>query len=172
MTLVEYLEYRGLEVIDKRNYGGCLWVVGTEGSIGEAINDAKEIFEIGGTYCGGGRATSYRPGWFSRARTTEARTIPNTVIEIDYDEIAPAGVLYDKYFGRIDGILILEDEAWTNEYCFVVDRLSDDGKKLEGVCYCNGRFQRYFSYAKTRKFKVFNGSTVEAVTQLHKEHHR
>ena len=170
MTLVEYLEYRGLEVIDKRGYGGCLWVVGTEDEIGNVIDDAKEIFEVGGTYCGGGRATSYRPGWFSRAKTSDARLIPVTSIEIDYDEVAPAGELYEKYFGKINGLLILEDEEWTNDYCFVVDGLSEDGKKLDGVCYCNGKFKRYFSYYLGRKFKVFNGETASDIAKIHNQY--
>lgn len=167
MTLVEYLEYCGMEVIDKRCYGGCLWVVGTESSIGSVIEEAKELFKIGGTYCGGGRATSFRPGWFSKARTTEARIIPGSVVEIDYNEVTTAAELYNKYFGRIDGLLILEDEAWTNEYCFVVDRMSSDGKKLEGVCYCKGKFQKYNSYFTTRKFKVFSGVTADTISRIH-----
>lgn len=172
MSLCEYLEYRGLEVIDKRPYRGRLWVVGTEESIGKMINDAKQIFRIGGTYCSGGRATGYRPGWFTASLSTEKRSIPQERVEIDYNEVTSAGELYKKYFGKIDGLLILEDEAWTNEYCFVVDRRSDDGKKLEGVCYCNGRFQRYYSYAKTRRFKVFDGSTADTIRKIHGQYRK
>lgn len=172
MSLSEYLEYRGLEVIDKRPYRGRLWVVGTEESIGEIINDAKRIFKIGGTYCSGGRSTSYRPGWFTAAMSTEKHDIPQTHVTIDYNEVATAGKMYDKYFGKINGPLILVDESWTNEYCFVVDRLSDDRKKLEGVCYCNGHFQRYYSYPKTRQFKVFNGSTAATIAKIHNQYKR
>ena len=103
-------------------------------------------------------------------KTSDARLIPVTTIEIDYDEVAPAGELYEKYFGKINGLLILEDEEWTNEYCFVVDGLSEDGKKLDGVCYCNGKFKRYFSYYLGRKFKVFNGETASDIANIHNQY--
>ena len=64
-SLFDFLTGKGLEVIDKRPSGGCLWVVGTEEKIGGIIRVAELLFSITGVYCSGGRATGYRPGWYT-----------------------------------------------------------------------------------------------------------
>ena len=30
------------------------------------VEEAKRLFRLSGDYCGGGRATSYKPGWFTK----------------------------------------------------------------------------------------------------------
>ena len=65
--LSDFFRQRGMKVIDKRPSGGCLWVVGTEKEIGTIIKEAEQNFSIKGTFCGGGRATGYNPGWFTKA---------------------------------------------------------------------------------------------------------
>lgn len=66
LSLVEFFQSKGLEVIDKRPMGGCLWIVGTQQKIGVTIKEACREYEITGAFCGGGRATGYRPAWYTK----------------------------------------------------------------------------------------------------------
>lgn len=66
-SLAEYLCELGFEVIDKREKGGALWVVGTKTEIQRALKNAEASFgKIEGTFSEGGRATGHRPGWFTK----------------------------------------------------------------------------------------------------------
>ncbi len=65
ISLFDYLRNLGIEVIDKRSKGGCLWAVGTEREIGRTIREACRKYNVTGCFCGGGRATKYRPGWYT-----------------------------------------------------------------------------------------------------------
>lgn len=61
-----FFESKNLEVIDKRSFGGCLWVVGSKPEIQEIITEACEKYNVTGAYCGGGRATGYRNAWYTK----------------------------------------------------------------------------------------------------------
>ena len=63
-----FLESRGLEVIDKRPAGGCLWVIGDKAEIQPALSEAGRLYGAYGTYSAGGRATGNRPGWFTKCK--------------------------------------------------------------------------------------------------------
>lgn len=65
-TLKEFFGSRGLEVIDKRPSGGNLWVTGDMSKLRKAVDDAKELYKITGSY-GSGRATKHRDGWFTKS---------------------------------------------------------------------------------------------------------
>lgn len=65
VSLMDYLRSNGIEVIDKRSKGGCLWAVGTEREIGRIIREACNKYNAYGRFCGGGRATHYRNAWFT-----------------------------------------------------------------------------------------------------------
>lgn len=67
-NLTDFLESKGLEVVDKRAAGGCLWVVGDKAKIAPVIAEAGKIYGAYGNYSGGGRATKNRPGWFTRCK--------------------------------------------------------------------------------------------------------
>lgn len=68
-TAKEYFEQNGFEVIDKRENGGCLWVVGSEKELKPHIKKACEQFSLVGQYCsGGGRATGYKSAWFTKSK--------------------------------------------------------------------------------------------------------
>lgn len=60
--------FQTFEVIDKRSAGGCLWVVGEKGTIGQAVQEAGKSFGAYGNYSAGGRATNYRPAWFTKCK--------------------------------------------------------------------------------------------------------
>lgn len=62
----EYFVSMGCKVVDKRSSGGCLWVIGKESEINKYVIEAEKLFGISGSFCGGGRATSYKPGWFTK----------------------------------------------------------------------------------------------------------
>ena len=68
LTLVEFFTKSGFEVIDKRDQGGALWVVGTRQELEDTVNKAESIFRAVGTYCDGGRAVGYRKSWFTRCK--------------------------------------------------------------------------------------------------------
>jgi hypothetical protein len=65
-SLVDYLKSKNLDVIDNREQGGCLWVVGGE-KFTPIMNELKSTRDITFTYTSkGGKATRNRPGWFTR----------------------------------------------------------------------------------------------------------
>ena len=68
-SLKAYFEEKGLEVIDKRSAGGCLWVVGEKDKLMPYVKEAGKMFGAYGTYSAkGGRATKNRAGWFTMCK--------------------------------------------------------------------------------------------------------
>lgn len=69
--LVGFLKEKGLEVVDKREAGGALWVVG-----GQELAPVMEQLKAQGiafTFSqNGGRASKHRPAWFSKWKGTQA----------------------------------------------------------------------------------------------------
>ena len=65
--LRSFFESKGLEVIDKRLKGGCLWVIGDKEEIGTTVDQARRLYKISGSY-GAGRSSGFRTGWFTRAK--------------------------------------------------------------------------------------------------------
>lgn len=67
--IAELFAQEGFEVIDKRPYGGWLWIVGTYDELKETVHNAWELFRAGGDYRSeGSGATNYRPAWCTRCR--------------------------------------------------------------------------------------------------------
>lgn len=60
-----FFEAKGLEVIDKRNEGGRLWVIGDKEQIREIINEAIEKFKISGKYMSN-KEIMNRSGWCTK----------------------------------------------------------------------------------------------------------
>lgn len=67
-SIYDYFKSYCLEVIDNRDKGGALWVVGTPESIGSFVNEACIKFCCGGKYTDNGRATGHRMAWFTKCR--------------------------------------------------------------------------------------------------------
>lgn len=68
-TLKVFFKEKGLEVIDKRAAGGCLWVVGEKDKLMPHIKEAGKLFGAYGNYSAkGGRATKNRAGWFTMCK--------------------------------------------------------------------------------------------------------
>ena len=63
----EFFEQLGMKVIDERNQGGYLWVVGRREMIEEAVNFAIEKFGISGKYSPG-KTTHFGPGWYTKTK--------------------------------------------------------------------------------------------------------
>lgn len=64
--LVSYLEGKGLEVFDKREKGGALWVVGGK-ELDPIIKETKKLYGALWTFSqNGGRATGGRTSWFTK----------------------------------------------------------------------------------------------------------
>lgn len=67
-NLKEYLQDKGLEVIDKRASGGALWVVGDKAALQPIIKEIASVYGAYGNFSAGGRATRQRPGWFTQCQ--------------------------------------------------------------------------------------------------------
>ena len=67
LSVKEFFEKRGIEVIDDRNQSGFLWVIGTEDQIGTAVNEAVSRYGIYGMY-GRGKVSKNKPGWFTKTK--------------------------------------------------------------------------------------------------------
>lgn len=65
-SIKEYFESVGIEVIDKRDRGGCLWIVGERTDISKYVNEAVTRFKISGAY-GAVHATGHRNGWYTKS---------------------------------------------------------------------------------------------------------
>ena len=66
--LVESIEDEGLEFVDKRTSGGCLWVIGGK-EISGALAKVKQKHRVSFTFCpDGGRASRWRQAWFTNDR--------------------------------------------------------------------------------------------------------
>ena len=65
-SLKEYLQDKGLEVIDKRNSNGALWIIGEKASLSPVIKEIESIYGAYGSFSAGGRATKHKPGWFTK----------------------------------------------------------------------------------------------------------
>ena len=65
--LKEYFEDNGLEVVDLRRSGGCLWVVGDAKSIGKYVKEAGKLFGAFGSYAKGSKIGN-RVGWWTKCK--------------------------------------------------------------------------------------------------------
>lgn len=66
-NLSAFLKAKGLEIIDKRTNGGCLWVVGDK-SIDPILKETRKEFGALWTFSEkGGSATKHRSGWFTKS---------------------------------------------------------------------------------------------------------
>lgn len=68
LSLAEFFAKSGFEVVDKRENGGALWVVGTRQELDDTVNKATSLFNTYGNYCDGGRAVGYRKAWFTKCK--------------------------------------------------------------------------------------------------------
>lgn len=62
-----YFESKGLEINDMRARGGAFWVIGEQAKIKQFVDEACEKFGISGSYSSG-KATGFRPGWYSKTK--------------------------------------------------------------------------------------------------------
>lgn len=67
MTVKEFFEQAGLEVVDMRIKKGCLWVVGDKEEIDDIVKKAVKQFGITGAYSSSSKALGYKPGWYTKS---------------------------------------------------------------------------------------------------------
>lgn len=65
-SLAEFFKTFELEVIDKRPFDGCLWVVGDSLQLGEYLDIAEEEYGVVGNFASG-EATGGRIGWYTKS---------------------------------------------------------------------------------------------------------
>ena len=117
-----------------------LWI----SSLEERIDDLEVVFEEG-------------------IVPDDAVELAHTV-EIDFDELAPAIELFEKYNGKIGRPIVLEKENYTSDYCFRVSGIDRQKKVLIGRYYQRGKLygnNNQFSFSTT--CRMYNGNTLESV---------
>ena len=67
LTLYEFFSNKGLEIIDKRDSGGYLWVIGDRSQIGDIVKEAGRLYSVSGGYASG-MITKNRKAWYTRAK--------------------------------------------------------------------------------------------------------
>ena len=67
ITVKEFFEQAGLEVVDMRSKKGCLWVVGEKEEIDDIVKKAVKNFGINGAYSSSSKALGYKPGWYTKS---------------------------------------------------------------------------------------------------------
>lgn len=67
-SLTDYLKRKGVKVVDKRDKGGGLWIVGGKEMSG-VINETRKLYGAGWTFCqNGSRSTGFKESWFTRSQ--------------------------------------------------------------------------------------------------------
>ena len=66
-NLTTFFESKGFEVIDKRNLGGCLWVVGEKTKLDPYIKKAKSIFSLTDGRYARDKTKDGRYRWYTRS---------------------------------------------------------------------------------------------------------
>ena len=66
--LKTYFQSKGLEVIDKRTAGGCLWIIGEKKQLSPIVKEAEQLYGAYGQFSSGGSATKRRPGWYTKCK--------------------------------------------------------------------------------------------------------
>jgi len=64
--IADFFRSYKIEVIDKRDKGGALWIIGTKSSIGSIVDLAVKKYGVKGTYSDGGRTTKGRAAWWTK----------------------------------------------------------------------------------------------------------
>lgn len=67
LSVKEFFESEGLEVIDVRKTTGFLWVIGEKSEIEKIVNKAIDKFAITGAY-GSGKTSHFRSGWYTKTK--------------------------------------------------------------------------------------------------------
>lgn len=67
VSVKQFFENKGIEVVDDRSKSGFLWVIGSEEQIGDAVNEAVSIYGIYGMY-GKGKVSKNQHGWFTKTK--------------------------------------------------------------------------------------------------------
>ena len=65
-TLKSFFEERGFIVVDNRNAGGALWVIGEQERLAPYVQQACKLFNATGNY-GSGKASKQKPAWWTKS---------------------------------------------------------------------------------------------------------
>lgn len=104
----------------------------------------------------------------SQQPVMKAKSTSTKRIEVDYDEVTTAKNLYDKYYGKIEGPLIIQRANWFGDYAFVVDELFKNETWVRGAAYADGEFRRNASYhADTEEFKMYSGPSANKIKAIY-----
>lgn len=65
-TLKDFFIHHGFEVVDKRDNGGSLWVIGHQSQLEPYVTKAFTLFGVTGNY-GSGKATKQKDAWWTKS---------------------------------------------------------------------------------------------------------
>lgn len=65
-TLKSFFEGHGFIVVDNRNSGGALWVIGEQERLAPYVQQACKLFNATGSY-GSGKASKQKPAWWTKS---------------------------------------------------------------------------------------------------------
>ncbi len=65
IDMAGFFRKMGAVVIDNRQKGGALWIVGSRQEIGHIVDRAIKQYHVKGFYSKGGRATKHRAAWWT-----------------------------------------------------------------------------------------------------------
>lgn len=65
-TLKSFFEKHGFTVVDNRNRGGALWVIGEQELLAPYVQQACKLFNAAGSY-GSGKASKQKPAWWTKS---------------------------------------------------------------------------------------------------------
>lgn len=68
VPMADFFERRGFQTVDMRAKGGAFWVIGEEAELKDVVKEASKLYNLTGAYSNGGRATSFRSGWFTKSK--------------------------------------------------------------------------------------------------------
>lgn len=83
--MADFFKSNGLEVIDKRENGGCLWVAGSQDQLAPYLAKANEQYGASGGFTSG-RTTKQRMDWYTKS-DKKKYTIETPIIVIEEERI-------------------------------------------------------------------------------------
>lgn len=66
--MAKFFERKGFQTVDMRAKGGAFWVIGKKAELKDVVQEASKLYNLTGAYSNGGRATSFRRGWFTKSK--------------------------------------------------------------------------------------------------------
>ena len=91
--------------------------------------------------------------------------------EIDYDEVLTAQELYDKYYGKLEGLFIVKADNWKGDYCLCIEEFNvknGDVVSVKGQQFYNGNYWKDVEYdADKYMYTMYKSSNMDAIEMFY-----